>query len=163
MKRYWLKGLILILFISGVCLAAQTQSSKQTTKAEQEIVQVVKDYYAAWNSGNLDKAGEYYAKGPDRVYYDVAPLKYNSWAEYRAGVEKIFLANYTEVKLEPYDDLKVERRGSIAWTTLTFKLSGNGKDGKKLELDCRHTAIWEKQGSKWVVVHEHVSAPLQSS
>ena len=34
-------------------------------------------------------------------------------------------------------------------------------DGKAMELDIRHTAIWEKRGGKWLIVHEHVSAPLQ--
>jgi ketosteroid isomerase-like protein len=35
------------------------------------------------------------------------------------------------------------------------------KDGKAMDLDVRHTAIWEKRGGKWLIVHEHVSAPLQ--
>jgi ketosteroid isomerase-like protein len=29
-----------------------------------------------------------------------------------------------------------------------------------MEVDGRHTAIWEKRGAKWLIVHEHVSAPL---
>jgi ketosteroid isomerase-like protein len=29
-----------------------------------------------------------------------------------------------------------------------------------MELDARHTAIWERRGGKWLVVHEHISVPL---
>jgi ketosteroid isomerase-like protein len=165
MKTYLLKTWILIFIFSSVCFAAQTQTTKAPAPAgtDPEFSKLIKDYYAAWNSGSLDKAGQYYAKSPDLVFYDVSPLKYKGWSEYRAGVEKIFLSNYSEVKLTPYDDLKVSRHGPFAWTTLTFKLSGKGKDGKMLDIDCRHTAIWQKRSGKWLVVHEHVSTPLQGS
>jgi ketosteroid isomerase-like protein len=29
-----------------------------------------------------------------------------------------------------------------------------------MEVDGRHTAIWEKHGGKWLIAHEHLSAPL---
>jgi hypothetical protein len=41
-----------------------------------------------------------------------------------------------------------------AWSKLST-------DAPALDLECRHTAIWEKRGAKWLIVHEHVSAPLQ--
>jgi len=34
------------------------------------------------------------------------------------------------------------------------------KIGTAMEIDCRHTAIWEKLRGKWLIVHEHVSAPI---
>lgn len=34
------------------------------------------------------------------------------------------------------------------------------KDGKSTETDVRYTGIWEKRGANWVLVHEHLSAPL---
>jgi ketosteroid isomerase-like protein len=157
MKTQWMKGLIVLSMLSSICFAAQTQTA---TGRIDPFAQIINEYYAAWNSGDLDKAAVYYAKAPEFVFYDVAPMKYQGWSEYRAGVEKIFFANYTSVKLEPYDDLKITRRGTVVWTTLTFKLSGTAKDGKMLNLDCRHTAIWEKQNGKWLIVHEHVSTPL---
>lgn len=157
MKTSWLKALIILSMLSSCCFAAQTQTGRMD-----EFAQIIKDYYAAWNSGKLDKAAEYYTKSPDLVFYDVAPMKYQGWSEYRTGVEKTFFANYTVVHLKPYDDLKITRRGPVVWTTLTFKLSGTAKDGKMLDLDCRHTAIWEKHAGKWLIVHEHVSTPLPS-
>jgi ketosteroid isomerase-like protein len=44
--------------------------------------------------------------------------------------------------------------------TLTFHLEFILKTGENLELDCRHTAIWMKRRNKWLIVHEHISAPL---
>ena len=43
---------------------------------------------------------------------------------------------------------------------MTFHLSAKPKAGGDMEIDCRHTAIWEKRDGKWLIVHEHVSAPL---
>jgi len=34
------------------------------------------------------------------------------------------------------------------------------KTGEAVELDGWHTAIWEDHGGKWLIVHEHFSAPL---
>jgi ketosteroid isomerase-like protein len=35
-----------------------------------------------------------------------------------------------------------------------------GKDGKTSPLNGRHTAVWEKIGGKWLIVHDHVSVPM---
>jgi len=34
------------------------------------------------------------------------------------------------------------------------------KAGGSLVIDGRHTAVWEKRNGKWLIVHEHLSAPL---
>jgi ketosteroid isomerase-like protein len=34
------------------------------------------------------------------------------------------------------------------------------KDGKSAEAEVRYTGIWEKRGTNWVLVHEHLSAPM---
>ena len=39
-------------------------------------------------------------------------------------------------------------------------LAANMKQGKPLDLNCRDTVIWENRGGKWLIVHEHFSAPL---
>jgi ketosteroid isomerase-like protein len=43
---------------------------------------------------------------------------------------------------------------------VSLHLSIAFKDGKTEEIDARHTAIWEKRGGKWLIVHEHVSVPM---
>jgi ketosteroid isomerase-like protein len=73
---------------------------------------------------------------------------------------KAFTETMSSGKLTPKDDLQVTQRGSIVWTTVTFHLSAKPKAGAPMEIDCRHTAIWEKRGAHWLIVHEHLSAPL---
>jgi ketosteroid isomerase-like protein len=64
------------------------------------------------------------------------------------------------VKLTAGKDLKVTRRGLIAWTTVTIHLYEKAKDGKTTDADMRYTGIWERRGAKWLLVHEHLSVPM---
>ena len=122
--------------------------------------QTVARYYAAWNSLNTDAPAPFYAKDAGLVFFDVLPMQYNGWAEYKAGVQKLFFDQVSGGSLVPNNDLKITRHGDIAWMTLTFHLSFRQKKGAKVDLDCRHTAIWEKRGAEWLIVHEHISTPL---
>ena len=140
--------------------SAQMKKSLAKTALQAEFKSMIDQYYAAWSTLDPDKAAKYYAKDADLIFYDVAPLKYNGWGEYRAGVMKAFTETMSSGKLTPNDDLKINQRGNIVWTTLTFHLSAKPKAGGAMEVECRHTAIWEKRGGKWLIVHEHVSAPL---
>ena len=122
---------------------------------------LVESYYTAWNTLNTDNPARFCAKDASMVFFDVAPLKYKGSAEYKRGVQKSIFDQTSGGKLTPNDDLKITRRGDVAWMTLTFHLSLAMKNGAAMELDCRHTAIWEKRRGKWLIVHEHLSTPIQ--
>jgi ketosteroid isomerase-like protein len=121
------------------------------------------DFCAAWSKGNAEAHARFYAKDDGLVFYDVAPFAYHSWKEFHDGVQKEFLDNASEIKLTAGKDLKVARRGMIAWTTVPMHLMEKSKDGKTTEMDLRYTGIWEKRGPSWVLVHDHLSAPAAGS
>ena len=148
---------ILALLMSA---AAQKKAANSKAALEAEFKTLIAEYYTAWSTLDPDKAAKFYAKDADLPFFDVAPLKYKNWADYRAGVIKAFTETMSSGKLTPNSDLKINQRGNVVWTTLTFHLSATPKAGGSMELECRHTAIWEKRGGKWLIVHEHVSAPL---
>lgn len=149
-----------VFFMAASTGFSQAKKSAVKPAPDAEFKKLVAEYYAAWSSLNPNNAEKFYAKDAGLVFYDIAPLKYNSWAEYKEGVMKAFVEPMLSGSLVPNDDLKVNRRGTIVWTTVTFHLSAKPKAGGSLEVDARHTAIWEKRGGKWVIVHEHLSAPL---
>ncbi|MFY9555914.1 MAG: nuclear transport factor 2 family protein [Blastocatellia bacterium] len=160
--NFVLKSVLITLaaLLIALPVSAQKKNAPANKALEAEFKAMISQYYEAWSTLDPDKAAKYYAKDADLVFYDVAPLKYNSWAEYRAGVIKAFTEPMASGKLTPNDDLKVTQHGDIVWTIVTFHLSAKPKAGGSMEIDCRHTAIWEKRGGKWLIVHEHVSAPL---
>ena len=103
-----------------------------------------------------------FRKLTDDFCYDVAPFAYHGWQEFHDGVQKEFLDNASELKLTAAKDLKVTRRGMIAWTTVPMHLMEKSKNGKTTEMDLRYTGIWEKRGASWVLVHDHLSAAAGS-
>jgi len=93
------------------------------------------------------------------MFFDVAPLKYNSWDEYKAGVAKEF-ADYKGAQFTVNDDFEVHPCGDTAWVAATVKADMVRKSGKHEMSTMRWTAIFQKQAGKWLIVHEHVSEPL---
>jgi ketosteroid isomerase-like protein len=151
--RVILAAAFLTYFMTTVAFGQKTKSN------DLEFKELIDRYSSAWSSLDPSNAAPLYAKDPDLVFYDIAPLKYAGWAEYDQGVRKV-LGGFETLKLTPNNDLKVTRRGNIAWTTVTHHLSAKLKGGNAMESDVRQTAIWERRGGKWLIVHEHFSAPL---
>jgi ketosteroid isomerase-like protein len=154
----WVFYVALALFGGSLTFVAARAQQKATEVAT--FRKLIDGYCAAWSSGNPDNAAKFYAQEEGVVFYDVAPFSYHSWKEYRTGVQKEFFDNFTSAKLTAGKDLKVTKRGMVAWMTVPMHLSTTGKDGKTTEYELRYTGIWEKRGSRWILVHEHISAPL---
>jgi ketosteroid isomerase-like protein len=156
-RRNTMRKVITVFAILLAVAAGLTGADKPTDTGEFKTL--IQHYWEAWSTLNPDNAASMYAKETDAVFYDLAPLKYNGWEEYKAGVKKVF-AGSASATIVPNDDLRVTRRGKVAWTSNTFHGTIHEKDGKNTEVTGRHTAIWEKRGAHWIIVHEHVSAPL---
>lgn len=134
--------------------------AQQQTNDDPTFRKLTTDYCAAWSTGNTDAVAKFYAQDDDLIFYDVAPFSYHAWKEYVPGVHKTLLDGAAEVKLTAGEDLRATRRGDIAWTTVPMHFHEKTKDGKVMEADLRYTGIWEKRGSNWLLVHEHVSVPM---
>jgi len=145
----------------GIVGFLATQSRAQQT--EQELRALVPKIVASWETLDFTKIEPYYAADADLTYFDLAPLKYNNWAEYRAGAQKGLFEPNTSIKLKVNDDLRVHSRGNLAWATFTFGGDITSKQGATTHLDARWTMVLEKRAKGWMVVHEHVSAPLGGS
>lgn len=121
-RGHWLLYVALAIFgglLTFVGARAQQKASEDAT-----FRKLTDDYCAAWSSGNADAPAKFYEKTDGLVFYDLAPFAYHSWKEYHAGVQKEFLDGAASVKLTAGKDLKVSRRGMIAWTTvpMTWRL-----------------------------------------
>ena len=156
MRKFSAASLVL-----GVCLFLLVNTSGQQT--EQELRALVPKIVASWETMDLSKIEPYYASDADLAFFDLAPLKYNNWAEYRAGAQKVLFEPNTSIKAKINDDLRVHSRGKFAWATFTFGADITNKQGATTHLDARWTMVLEKRAKGWIVVHEHVSTPLGGS
>jgi ketosteroid isomerase-like protein len=155
----WRWTLYVAVALAGAMLTFVGARAQQKATDDAKFRKLIDALCAAWSTGNAEAPAKFYAKDKDLVFYDVAPFAYHGWKEYHDGVQKEFLDNASEIKLTAGKDLKVTRRGMIAWTTVPMHLMEKTKDGKTSEMDLRYTGIWEKRGASWVLVHDHLSAP----
>lgn len=151
------------LCLSVVAIAGFLATQSRAQQSEKELRTLVPKIVAAWGTLDISKVEPYYAADADFAYFDLAPMKYNNWAEYRVGVQKALFDPNTSIKLKVNDDLGVHSRGSLAWATFTFGADITNKQGAASHLDGRWTMVLEKRAKGWIVVHEHVSAPLGGS
>jgi len=160
-RMYRLRWLLyVVLALVGGSLTFVGAHAQQKATEEATFRKLLDSYCAAWSSGNPDNAAKFYAKEDGLVFYDLVPFSYHSWKEYRVGVQKQFFDNATAAKLTAGKDLKVTRRGNIAWMTVPMHISMTTKDGKTSEADVRYTGIWERRRAGWLLVHEHLSVPM---
>ena len=118
----------------------------------------VVDYWRSWQKGP-DAAAHLYAKDANFVFYDLEPLKYTGWEQYKAGVVPNILSKFQSVTFTVNDDVKTTAQGTVAWTTATFQADGVLKAAGPIKVSIRHTAIWQRRGNRWLIVHEHVWLP----
>jgi ketosteroid isomerase-like protein len=159
MKRFLTVSLCLL----ALTLSALAQPPKATAKKSatppapnQAYLQKIWDGWATLDPANVAK---FYASGP-HVFFDIAPLKYNSWDEYQTGV-KVVLSGYKNAKFTVNDDAAFHPHGDLVWATATLSSEMTTKAGKIEMSTFRWTMIFENQDGKWLIIHEHVSEPLQ--
>jgi len=157
-RGHWI--LYIVLAVAGGLLTFVGARAQQKATDDATFRRLTDEYCAAWSTGNPDAPARFYAKDGSLVFYDLAPFAYHGWKEYHDGVQKEFFDNMAEGKLTAGRDLRVRRHGLFAWTTVSMHLSEKTKDGKNTETNVRYTGIWEKRGANWLLVHEHLSAPL---
>ncbi len=157
LKRLCAAFLCLVaLSLAGV---AQTRKSPMKKSAgptpDKAYLQKIWDGWGTLDPANVAK---YYASGP-HVFFDIAPLKYDSWDEYEKGVKGV-LAGYKSAKFT-VEDAALHPQKELVWATAIVKNEMTTKAGKMEMGNFRWTVIFENEDGKWEIVHEHVSAPLQ--
>lgn len=154
------RALTIFFCLIALTLSAQTKKSAMKKSSgpapDKAYLQKIWDGWSTLDPANVAK---YYASGP-HVFFDIAPLKYNSWEEYEKGVRGV-LSGYKSAKFTVNDDAEIHPHGDLVWGTATVKEEMTSKAGKVEMGNFRWTFVFENQDGKWLTVHEHVSAPLQ--
>jgi ketosteroid isomerase-like protein len=156
--------LVFAMVSPGVAQAASAPATKAVAMPAAAATNVDKAYlqsiWDGWTSPDLEKQGHFYAQGPGHLFFDVAPLKYDSWDEYKAAVAPS-LKDAPKVTYTLNDDVQIHPEGKITWVAGTLTMAGTLPQGQKESLTLRWTALLEQQNGRWVITHEHVSAPAE--
>ena len=148
------------LLALALSLSAQTKKSaaKKMPAGPVPDLALMQKIWASWSTLDPANVAQYYATGP-HVFFDIAPLKYNSWEEYEKGAKGV-LAGYKSAKFT-VDGPEIHPHADVVWGTATIKEEMTTKAGKVEMGNFRWTVIWGNEDGKWLIIHEHVSSPLQ--
>ena len=159
--------LTIVLVLSACLLAsAQTPGSGTTPRAsaaannEAEIRQLLDRWAKAFRARDVTGIMSVYAPGDSVVAYDIVPpLQYVGYDAYRKDYEE-FLAQYDgPIDLE-FRELRVVAGDDVAFIHSLERISGTLKNGQKSEMWIRATSGLRKISGRWLIVHDHISAPV---
>ena len=150
-----------LLVLLAMLSATQTglSQNEQPASSDPGFKTLMQRIWDAWSSGDPANAAPFYSKQADCVFFDVTPLKYDGWSQYNEGVKKV-LANFQSAKFKVNDDASVHQLGNYAWATSTIDADLVPKNGSRQKATWRWTVMWQRSGPNWLIIHEHVSAPL---
>ena len=159
--------LTIVLVLSACLLASvQTPGSDTTPRAsaaannEAEIRQLLDRWAKAFRARDVTGIMSVYAPGNSVVAYDIVPpLQYVGYDAYRKDYEE-FLAQYDgPIDLE-FRELRVVAGDDVAFIHSLERISGTLKNGQKSEMWIRATSGLRKISGRWLIVHDHISAPV---
>jgi ketosteroid isomerase-like protein len=113
---------------------------------------------AAVDAKDLNGVMAYYA--PDVFAYDVITPRQYVGAAYRKDWQEL-LDLYSGPIQTTVSDWTIDTDGTFAYAHGTFRMVGTYKlTGKLEDMTVRVTDVFKKIDGKWLVVHEHVSYPV---
>ena len=153
-----MKPLPYLVFICLAIVTGQTEVQGQTKRAnmeftdEAQIRQQRELWKAAFEAGDVNRIMSFYAPGAETLAFDILPPLQYEW-EHFLGLFDGQLA--VEVR-----DAKITASGDVAFIHALVHLTGKLASGRPFDLWMRATNGLRKINGTWLVVHDHVSAPV---
>jgi len=144
---------------------AQSQTSNRPHKttandSEAEIKALYDRAAKAFEARDIDGIMSVYAPGDAVVAYDiVAPLQYKGKDAYRKDYLE-FLAQYDGPIHIEYRDTRILSSGDLGIIHALERMTGKLKSGEQSDLWLRATSVVRKIHGKWLIVHDHISVPV---
>jgi len=134
--------------------------AKENNKAAEEAqIRIQMDRFArAFRTRDLALMMSLFA--PGMVSYDIIPpLQYKGSDIYKEVWKETFAVFDGAIEIE-IRELEVTVGDDIAFSRNLMRLQSSLKDGKQIEFWERMTCGFQKIGGNWLIVHEHVSLPV---
>jgi ketosteroid isomerase-like protein len=135
-------------------------TSSARADAKSEIAAVEASIAAGVEAKNADAIMANYIPGDTLVVFDVIPpLQYKGSEAYKKDWAGVLGGCSSSPKLE-LTGLDITAEGNLAFGHSTQHFSCKDLKGNKLEFTMRATDCYRKINGKWLIVHEHLSVPV---
>ncbi|MEM7667430.1 MAG: nuclear transport factor 2 family protein [Pseudomonadota bacterium] len=124
-------------------------------------------YNETWSPGatsrfDIDVPAKFYQQTERLFAFDVFPPAegFQGWDAYAEELTAI-VARSSEFNVAMREDtFRYARNGDVAWMSASIDVDGKTADGTPYAMQARQTVVLEKIGDRWLVAHEHISAPF---
>ncbi len=131
---------------------------KDQTKNEAAIRELIDAFVKAIRAKDINRVMSVFA--PEILSFDLGPpLQHGGGETFVNRWQELF-----ELYQNPMDyevrDLSITAGYDVAFSHSLNKVSGTLKNGRNSDRWLRWTACYRKTNGKWLIVHEHVSVPV---
>ena len=117
-------------------------------------------FVAAFRAKDVDAIMKVYAPDQTLIVFDVVPPRqYVGAAAYRKDWQTFFDSFDGPITVE-LTDLDAVADRNLAYSHSIQRVAGTDKHGKKIDLTVRVTDVYKKVHGRWLIIHEHVSVPV---
>jgi len=143
-----------------VALSALTFGTPARADARADIKALEERFVAAFKAKDVEAIMRVYVPDQKLFVFDVVPPRqYVGAAAYRKDWQT-FLGSFDGPITVELTDLDVGADRNLAYSHSIQRVTGTDKQGKKLDMTLRVTDVYQRIRGRWLVIHEHVSVPV---
>jgi uncharacterized protein (TIGR02246 family) len=133
----------------------------QASSSDEDAIRALESRFAAaFNAKDVDAIMKEYVPDESLVVFDVVPPRqYVGAAAYRKDWQDFFATLHGPVKFD-ITDLQVTADEVLGFSHSIQHVSGTDSKGQPIDLTVRVTDAYRKVNGNWLIVHEHVSVPV---
>jgi uncharacterized protein (TIGR02246 family) len=132
-------------------------STTTADKDDAQIRECLNKWTRALHAKDLSALTALY--GPDTVAFDLMPPTQVDASHYRKNFER-WLGSMTGPIEYEIHELRVVTSGDVAFSHNLGHVKGTRANGEKADYWVRATVGFQKRDGKWLVIHDHVSMPI---
>jgi ketosteroid isomerase-like protein len=159
-KRYSPRGVAVALLVALAAGAAFALGpSAAAHDPAEHVKEVLTKTAAGFERGDLAALDKLWANDEGVTVFESGHANYG-WADYR---DHHLAPEIKEMKNVKYalSDIRAKVSGATAWATFKYALSADA-GARRVEVSGLGTAVLERRGQEWRIVHWHTSAPRRA-
>ena len=133
-------------------------TEENRTRNEAAIRELIDDFVEAIRAKKLDDVMSMFA--PEVVSFDLGPpLQHGGGDKFRQRWQELFESYRDSIHYE-VRDLSITADNDVAFSRSLNRICGILQHGGQSDRWVRWTACYRKLDGRWLIVHEHVSVPV---
>jgi ketosteroid isomerase-like protein len=153
----------LILAVAAAVLAlgfGASQTARAESRDEAGIRGLENQFVAAVNAKDVNAIMKVYVADESLFVFDVVPPRQYIGAKAYAKDWTDVLGMFNGPLKFEISDLSIAADGAMGFSHSIQRLTGTDTKGQPVDLTVRVTDVYRKFKGRWLIIHEHVSVPV---